>query len=176
MRFQWSSSIPWDLNYSGYIKSNLYFTCRRSYALNCQMIPQNKVNIGAYMSRCEVHRLLRSLEPVIRKPLHSMIHITRFKSQGRWSRKDGLFVVLLWTSMSLRQLFTACGIATMRQVSSHGGLDEVVDAWHSTEWPISVLWRPSATARELQQDLRRVTVSDQTVRNRLREVSLGAIH
>jgi Transposase. len=40
---------------------------------------------------------------------------------------------------------------------------------------IRALRRRSATARELQQDLRRVTgvtVSDQTVRNRLREVSL----
>jgi Transposase. len=40
---------------------------------------------------------------------------------------------------------------------------------------ISALRRRSATARELQQDLSRVTrvtVSDQTVRNKLREVSL----
>jgi Transposase and inactivated derivatives len=40
---------------------------------------------------------------------------------------------------------------------------------------ICALRRRSATARELQQDLRRITgveMSDQTVRNRLREVSL----
>ena len=75
IRFQWSSSIPWELSYSGYVKSKLYSTCRRSHALNCQVTPQNKVNIGAYVSRCEVHILLPSFEHVVRKPSHSMRHL-----------------------------------------------------------------------------------------------------
>jgi hypothetical protein len=37
--------------------------------------PQNKVNIGAYVSRCEVHRLLRSFEHVVCKPVHPMRHL-----------------------------------------------------------------------------------------------------
>ena len=74
--------------------------------------------------------------------------------------------------MSLRQLFTTCGIATMRQASSQGGVDKMVDDRYLT---IRALRRRSATPGELQQDHRRVTgvtVSDQAVRNRLREVSL----
>ena len=39
------------------------------------MTPQNKVNIGAYVSRCEVHRLLLSFEHVVRKPVHPMKHL-----------------------------------------------------------------------------------------------------
>ena len=61
-------------SYSGYVKSKLYSTCRRSHALNCQVTPQNKVNISAYVSR-EVHRLLRSFEHVVRKPVHPMSHL-----------------------------------------------------------------------------------------------------
>ena len=106
--------------------------------------------------------------------------LTRCKSQGPslWSREDGLFVVLLWISMSQRQLYTACAIATMRQGSSQGGLDKVVEAWQPHRmtdiWP-SV---PFGVVQQLLQDLRRVTgvtMSDQTVRNRLREVSLRPI-
>jgi hypothetical protein len=73
--FKWSSSIPSDRSYSGYVKSKLYFTCRSSDTLNCQMTPRNKVNIGAYVSRSEVHRLLRSFEHVVRKPVHPMRHL-----------------------------------------------------------------------------------------------------
>ena len=50
-------------------------TCRRSHALNGQMIPQNKDNIGPYVSRCEVHRLLWSFEHIVRKPVHPMRHL-----------------------------------------------------------------------------------------------------
>ena len=75
MRFQWSSSIPWDPSYSGYVKSKLYSTCRHSHALNCQVTPQNKVKIGIYVSRHDVHRLLRSFENVVRKPIHPMRHL-----------------------------------------------------------------------------------------------------
>ena len=39
------------------------------------MTPQNKVNIGAYMSRREVHRILRPFEQVVLKPVHPMRHI-----------------------------------------------------------------------------------------------------
>jgi hypothetical protein len=39
MRFQLSSSIPWDLIYSEYVKSKLYSTCRHSHSLNCQVTP-----------------------------------------------------------------------------------------------------------------------------------------
>jgi hypothetical protein len=101
---------------------------------------------------------------------------TRFKSQepSLWSRKEGLFVVLLWILMYLCQLFTACGIATMRQPNSQGGLDKVVDVWQSHR--ITEIW-PSVRCgivKQLPENYRRVTgvsVSDQTVRNRLREFS-----
>ena len=128
MRFQWSSSIPWNLSYSGYVKSKLYSTCRRSHALNCQVTPQNKVNIGAYVGCREVYYFGHLSTLYVNQYIPWDI-LTRFKSQGPslWSRKDGLFV-LLWISMSLHQLFTACGIAIMRQASSEG-LDKVVDAW-----------------------------------------------
>ena len=33
------------------------------------------MNIGAYVSRCEVHRLLRSFEHVVRKPVDPMRHL-----------------------------------------------------------------------------------------------------
>jgi hypothetical protein len=39
------------------------------------MIPQNKDNIGPYVSRCEVHRLLWSFEHIVRKPVHPMRHL-----------------------------------------------------------------------------------------------------
>jgi hypothetical protein len=107
------------------MKLKLYSTCRRSHALNCQVTTQKKVNIGVYVSRCEVHILLRSFKHVIRKPVHPMRHLNEVQV-ARASL--GLFVVFLWTSMSLRQLFTACGIATMGQASLQGGLDKVVDA------------------------------------------------
>ena len=110
--------------------------------------------------------------------------LTRLKSQGLslWSKKDGLFVVLLWTSMSLRQLFTVCGIAAMRQLftrrveQGRGRMTTPQGDWYLT---ICALRHHSATARELQQDCRRVTrvtVSDRKVRNRLREMSLWPRH
>ena len=39
------------------------------------MTPQNKVNIGAYVSRLEVHRRLRSFQHVERKAVHPMRHL-----------------------------------------------------------------------------------------------------
>ena len=33
------------------------------------------MNIGVYVSFCEVHRLLRSFEHVLRKPVYSMRHL-----------------------------------------------------------------------------------------------------
>ena len=76
--------------------------------------------------------------------------------------------------MSLRQLFIACEIATIRQASSQGGLDKFGDALQPHRMINCALRGRSATARELQ-DLGRVTgvtESDQIVRNRIREVSL----
>ena len=122
MRFQWSSSIPWELSYSGYVKLKLYSTCRRSHVYYC-----------GHLSTLYINQHI------------PWDILTRFKWQGPslWSRKDRLFVMLLWISMLLRQLFTTCGIAKMRQASSQGGLDKVVDAWQPHRmtdiWP-SVHW------------------------------------
>jgi hypothetical protein len=82
MSFQWSSSIPWDLSYSGYVKSKLYSTCRHSHALKSEMNPQNKVNIGAYVICCEVYWLLQSFEHVVHKP----VHLTRHSTEVRVTR------------------------------------------------------------------------------------------
>ena len=56
--------------------------------------------------------------------------------------------------MSRRQLFTACGIAMMRQASSQGGLDKLTIPQDNRYLTICALRRRSATARELQLDLR----------------------
>ena len=127
--------VQHTLSYSGYVKSELYSTCRCSHALNCQATPQNKVNIGAYVSRCEVQRLLRSFELVVHKPVHliPMRHLNEFQvaravtliQEGWTFRRVAVDINVL------RQLFAACGIATTRQTSSQGVLDKVVDARQS---------------------------------------------
>ena len=53
-----------------------------SHALNCQVTAQNKVNIGAYVSRCEVHRLLRSFEHVVRKPVYPVRYLNEVQVTG----------------------------------------------------------------------------------------------
>jgi hypothetical protein len=82
-----------------------------------------------YVSLCEVHRLLRSFEHVVRKPVLSVrhlneVHVARVVTlvQEGWSFRH---VAL---DLNVRKLFAACGIGTMRQVSLQGGLDKVVDA------------------------------------------------
>ena len=79
MRFQWSSSILWEFSYVGYVKSKLSSTCWHSHALNCLVVPKNKLNISAYVSLCEVHRLLWSFEHVVCKPVHPMWHLNEFQ-------------------------------------------------------------------------------------------------
>ena len=159
MRFQWSSSIPCDLSYSEYVKSKLYSTCRRSHALNCQVTPQNKVNIGAHVSRCEVycgHLSTSYLNQYIPWDI-----LMRFKSQwpSFWSRKVGLFVVVdlnvspsaihcLWNRYDEVDQFTR------RVGQGRGCMTTPQDDWYLT---ICALRRRSATARELQQDFRRFT-------------------
>ena len=135
-----------------------------------QVIPQNKVNIGAYVSRCEAHRLRRSFEHLVRKPVHPMRHLNmdRHFDPGRMD-------------------FSSCFCGSQCLSVSYSPLVEslrwdrpVHKVWtrlytYDNHLTICALRRCSATATELQQDLRRitgVTVSHQTVRKRLREVSL----
>jgi hypothetical protein len=135
MRFQWLSSIPWDHNYSGYVKSKLYSTCRCSHALNCQVTPQNKVNIGAYVSCCEVHKLMWSFEHVVYKSVHPMRHLNEVQVaraitliQERWTfRCVAVYLNVspsvihhLWnyyneTSQFTRRVGQGCGCMTTPQ-------------------------------------------------------------
>jgi Transposase and inactivated derivatives len=142
--------------------------------------PQNKVNIGAYVSR-EVHRLLRSFEHVVHKPVNPMRHLNEVQVaravtliQEGWTFHR--VAVYLNVSPSiihhLWNRYDETGHFTRRVVQGRGPMTTPQDDRYLT---ICALRRRSATVRELQQYLRRitvVTVSDQTVRNRLRELSL----
>jgi Transposase. len=86
--------------------------------------------------------------------------------------------VLLWINVSLSDIhcfwnrYDETGQFTRRVGQGRGCKTTPQNDWNLT---ICALQCRSATARELQQDLRMVTgvtVSDQTLRNRLREVSL----
>jgi Transposase. len=145
------------------------------------MTPQNKVNIGAYMSSCEVHRLLRSFEHVVCKPVHPMRHFNEAQVaravtliQERWTFRRVAVILNVFPSVihHLWNHYNETGQFTRRVGQGSGCMTTPQDDQYLT---ICALQRYSATARELQQDLRKVTgvtVSDQTVRNRLKEVSL----
>ena len=161
MRFQWSSSIPWDLGYSGYDKSKLYSTCRYNHALNCQVIAPNKVNIGTYIRCCEVRRLLSSFEHVVRKPVHPMRHFNEVQVTRATLIQEGrtfLHVAVdLNVSLSiihrLWNRYDETGQFTRSVGQGCGRMTTPQDDWYLT---ICALWCHSPTARELQQDLRRV--------------------
>ena len=179
MRFPHRPAYLKNLAIQGYVKSKLYSTYRRSYALNCQVTPQNKVNIGAYVSCCEVHRLLRSFQHVVRKPVYPMRHLNEVQVTRSITliHKGWTFchvTVDLNVSLSvihrLWNHYDETGQFLRRVGQGRGCMTIPQDDQYLT---ICVLWRRSATARELQQDLRRVTgvvVSDEIVRNRLREM------
>jgi hypothetical protein len=76
-----------SLSYSGYVKSKLYSTCRHCHGINCQVTPQNKVNIGAYIILyTDYCGYLSTLYVNQYIPWYILV---RFKSQGPslWSRK-----------------------------------------------------------------------------------------
>jgi Transposase. len=146
--------------------------------------PQNKANIGAYVSRREVHRLPRTFEHIVRKPVHPMRHLNEVQViravtliQKEWTfcrvavdlNVSPSVIHCLWNH------YDETGQFTRRVGQGRGHMTSPQDDQYLT---IRMLWHHSGTAREQQQDLKRVngvTVSDQTVRNRLREMSLRPI-
>ena len=83
---------------------------------------QNKVNIGAYVSCREVHRLLLSFEHIVRKPVHPM--------RGS-SRKGFTLIQEGWTFRRVAVDLNVCPSVIHRlwnRTMRHGGLDKVVDA------------------------------------------------
>ena len=135
------------------------------------------MNIGAYASRCEV--LLWSFEHFVRKPVHAMRHLTEVQVaravtliQEGWTFRCVALDLNVSQSVIHRlwNHYDRTGQFTSRVGQGHGRMTTPQDDQYLT---IYALQRRSA--RELQQDLRRVTevtVFDQTIRNRLREVSL----
>jgi Transposase. len=103
--------------------------------------------------------------------------LTRFNSQrpSLCFRKVGLFVNLNTSPPVIHRLwnrYDKTGQFTRRVGQGRGRMTTPQDDWNLI---IFAFRRRSATARELQPNLRRVTgvtVSDQTVMNRVKEVSL----
>ena len=138
------------------------------------------MNIGAYVSR-QVHRLMRSFEHIVRKPVHSMRYlnevqvaraVTLIHEGWTFRRVDVDLNVSPSVIHRLWNHYNETGQFTWRVGQGRGRMTTPQDDRYLT---ICALRRHSATAREFQQNLRRVTgvtVSYQTVRNRLREVSL----
>jgi Transposase. len=132
------------------------------------------------VTRCEVHRLLRSFEHAVRKPVYPMRHLI----EVQFARAVTLFKEG-WTFRCLSvDLNVSPSVIyyeeTGQFIRSFGqGLGCMKTLQDDRYLSMCALRRRSATARELQQDLRRVTgvtMSDQIIRNRLREVSLRARH
>jgi Transposase. len=142
---------------------------------------QNKVNIGAYMICCEAHRLLWSFEHIVRKPVHSLRHLNEVQvARAVTLIQEGWAFCRVAVDLNVTPSVVHClwnhydetGQFTRRVGQGHACMTTLQDDHYVT---IYVLRRRSATARKLQQDLRMVTgvmVSDQTVRNWLKEVSL----
>ena len=138
------------------------------------------MNIGAYLNRCEVPRLLQSFEH-IHKPVQPLRHLNEVQValiQEGWTfiRITADLNVSPSVIHRLWNHYDETGQFTRKVGQGRGRMTTPQDDHYLT---ICVLQHHSPTTRELQQDIRRVTgvmVSDRTVRNRLREVSLRPRH
>ena len=119
------------------------------------MLCQIEVNIGAYVSRCEVYRLLRSFEHVVRKPVHPMRHLNEVQVaravnliQKRWTFCLGAVDPNFFPSVSRRlwNRYDETDKFTRRVGQGRGHMTTPQDDRYLT---ICALLRRSATAREL---------------------------